>query len=729
MVSAHPQTIDWSNVDLAHQKIRLNDEVVAWPVRENGERVYRIEDRKTHRFYRLGLREYMFVSLLDGRLTVAAACGMVAAGLGREALTQREAESIVVWVLEERLGAMIGMDGVGLGREVGESQGQSSRHATGWLGRLNPFWMQIPIVRNTQPLAGLFDIIGRGFCSAVTGAMLLVIVAAMFAYAFHFGEVHQSAGDLFSRDGWIYLLVTWVALKIVHELGHAIACHRMGGEAGEMGIVMVLFAPLAYVDVTSCWRMRRASSRMIVSAAGMYVELVIAAIAMFGWLYVETPSVQFWLANVVVTAGVSTILFNANPLMRFDGYYLLSDAVQVPNLYSESSEELKRLFSGFRGHDANTSGHYRGGRRWFLVGYAIAALAWRIAICFALCMTASVMFSGAGLVLAAMGVAAWFGKPVRAFLEARIDEMRYDKPRFFRSLLFSAAVVLLLSVTFFVPLPKGVDVPAVVRDVPEAIVRSEVDGFLDTLHVSDGDFVETGTLLAVLENDELRNELSEMEIDLAEVRLRKRYAVNQHQASNEWVARRDEDSILEKIRTLRSQVSGLELVASTSGWVSIDDAHSLPGRYIREGQEVVRVRDPQRKEFVGLIAQTDVTFARSIAGKSVSIRDVANRNFECTVKQVDPRATRKLPADSLSAIYGGPMNVERADQETEDQAGMQLAEPHFLIRGDLPAHPASAIATGNRIRVNLGQRYESLWQRSCRWIRKSFQQRRDEAAG
>lgn len=728
MLSSHSQIIDWASVDLAHQKIRLSDNVVAWPAWENGERVYRVEDRKTHRFYRLGVREYMFFSLLDGRLTVAAACGLVAANLGREALSQQEAESIVIWILEERLGTLVGLDGVCTGEQAAESQPRSATDAKGLLGRLNPFWMQIPIVRNTKPLAGVFGMIGRGFSSPVTGLMLVVIGAAVFAYAFHFREVHQSAGDVFSRDGWIYLFATWVLLKIFHEFGHAIACHRMGGEAGEMGIVMVLFAPLAYVDVTSCWRMPRASSRMLVSAAGMYVELVIAALAMFCWLYFETPLARFWLANIVVTAGVSTILFNANPLMRFDGYYLLSDAVQIPNLYTESSEELKRVFWTFRGGESNVSGHYRGGRRVFLVGYAMAALVWRIVICLALCMTASVMFSGAGLVLAGIGVVAWFGRPVKAFVAARIEEVRYNKPLFFRSLTISAAALLLVGAVFFAPLPTGVNVAAVVRDQPKAIVRSEVDGFVAALHVSDGEFVETGTLLAVLENDELRNELSDLEIDLAEVRLRKQFAVNQHLASDEWVARRDEDSILEKIQTLRSQIAGLELIASRSGWVSIDDPHSLPGQYIREGEEVMRVRNPDQMEFVGLVEQPDVTFARSTEGQNVVLHDVASRKFSCQIKQIDPRATRKLPADALSALYGGPMNVQRADQETDDHAGMQLVEPHFVVRGKLPSNSASALSAGNRIRVNLGQRYESLWQRSCQWIRHSFQQRRDESA-
>lgn len=736
MVSFSSQTTDWTNVDLAHQKIRLSDDVNAWPARESGVRVYRLEDRKTHRFYRLGVREYLFVSLLDGRVTVAAACGLVAARLGQEALTQQEAESIVVWILEERLGSIKGMENSGEGSHGAEPNGaasaDSSGRATGWIGRLNPFWMQIPLIRNTRRFGGFFELAAKLFSRGITTMMLVAILVAVLAYSYNFREVHQSAGDLFSRDGWFYLLVTWVSLKIVHEIGHAVSCHRMGGKAGEMGIVMVLFAPLAYVDVTSCWRMPRAVSRMLVSAAGMYVELSLASFAMFCWLYIETPEVRFWLANVVVTAGVSTVLFNANPLMRFDGYYLLSDAVEIPNLYTESSQELKRLFSQMSDGRESISGHYRGGRRLFLLAYAIAALCWRIMICVALCITASVMFSGAGLVLSAMGLMVWFGKPIKAFWVARCEEMRYDRARFWRSLVSSAVVSMVLGAVFFVPLPIGVEVSAVVRDRPQAIVRSKADGFVQAVLVNDGEYVKSGELLAVLENEELRKELADLEIDLAEVRLQKRLAVNQHHASNEWGARRDEDTILENIETVRSKVSGLELVASCDGWVSVLDPLSLPGRYLHEGEEVMRVCDPQEKEIIGLVSQPDVTLARSLAGHQVLISDVSNRHFRCKIKLVDPRATRKLPAESLSAVYGGPMNVQRADQETSEQGGgdpsaMQLVEPHFVVRGDLSTESGSELACGNRVRVSLGERYESLWRRSCQWIRKTLQQRQDES--
>ncbi len=153
----------------------------------------------------------------------------------------------------------------------------------------------------------------------------------------NWGRFVASASEVFSVGNWLWLLVTWVSLKIIHEMAHAVACHRQGCAVRETGIVFILFAPLAYVDVTSCWRLNSRWSRIAVASAGMYVELVIAAIAIMAWAATDSPRAEFLLHNLILAAGLSTLIFNANALMRFDGYYILADLIEIPNLYAEGS--------------------------------------------------------------------------------------------------------------------------------------------------------------------------------------------------------------------------------------------------------------------------------------------------------------------------------------------------------------------------------------------------------
>ena len=725
MSSIDDASIDWEAIDIAHQKIRLVESIAVWPSWENGRRVYRLENRQSNQFFRIGFREYIFISLLDGKLTVAAACGQAAAKLGRDALSQKEAESIIVWLLRERLATALGVSSASV---IDQSVKQAGSQAKpGFFQRINPFWMQVPLLKDTRRLNRLLDAMGILFAPACCIIALAFTLFAACVYMANFGAVNDSAGDLFTRNGWLYLLITWVVLKVIHEFAHAAACRRQKGETGEMGIILILFAPLAYVDVTSCWRMPRVSSRMIVSAAGMYVELLIAAIAMVAWLYSDSSEMKFWLANVIVTAGVSTIAFNANPLMRFDGYYLLSDAIGIPNLYTEASTELKRLASWITWGDRPSGGHYQGQRRIFLLVYGLAALIWRILICAALCVTASVMFSGAGIVLAVFGIVAWFGKPLVKLIGMIVDDYQMDRSRFARSMAATVVMLVAFVAVVFAPIPTSVDAPAVVHDVPEAIVRCRAEGFVTQLHVRHGQYVRKGQLLVSIENETLEKQLHHLELERKEVEIQQRIAIDKHDASAEWIARRDKETITEKIEKLRPKVQSLSILAMQSGRVAIEDATLLVGRYVREGDEMMRVVNPQVKEVVATVHQNDVSIARKAVGQYVAISDIRRRNFRARIANVNPRASNTLADVSLAALYGGPLNVQRSRDGDSDESALRLLEPHFQMRADVEPEQASDLLTGTRVSVHLGHRSQSLLRR-CQWKLREWIQTQQEMA-
>ena len=192
----------------------------------------------------------------------------------------------------------------------------------------------------------------------------------------------------------------------------ALACKYHRGEVRETGLIFILLAPMAYVDVTSCWRFPSRWQRIHVAAAGMLAELLVAAVAAITWAHTDSSVVHHLLFNVIVMASLSTLLFNANPLMRFDGYYILADLVEIPNLATDGNRFLKaaasRIFFGEKQRPLQALGF----RRWFVRSYGLAAAAWRLLICVSLVTAASVLLHGAGLVLAVAGVFAWFGVAV-----------------------------------------------------------------------------------------------------------------------------------------------------------------------------------------------------------------------------------------------------------------------------------------------------------------------------
>ncbi len=398
--------------DLSEQKLALADDLLVWPVHERGKLVYRVEVPSQHRFYRIGYEEYVLISLLDGNTTIPQACGMAAAKLGKQAPTTAAAESVARWLLANQI-AYLGHAGPPASHAT-----SSATEAT--LERLNPFWIKWSLPQSQRWMGAIADKMRSVFRPSLVAAGICLIFLATVILACRWSEFAGST-TLIDPANWIYLAVTWLALKIVHEFAHAGACHYHGGRIGQAGLVLILFAPMAFVDVTSCWRMNSRWSRMGVSAAGMYAELVIAALALILWATIDDSQLRHLMHNTVLAAGVSTLLFNANPLMRFDGYYLLADCIDVPNLWSQGSQSVGRALTRLAGGQAAGRTDLQGWRKPFVLLYGIAALLWRVVVCSSLLLAASKMFAGAGIVITAIGILLWVGKPTQALLRRSVD--------------------------------------------------------------------------------------------------------------------------------------------------------------------------------------------------------------------------------------------------------------------------------------------------------------------
>lgn len=718
---------DPNAVDLSQTKVRLADDVVVWPVRERGQLVYRLEIPSLHRFFRVGYEEYVFISLLDGNTTVPQACGLAAAQLGNLAPTASQASAIQRWLLKNGLAYIAGSD---------PPVRDPSRPAPGAspkspLANLNPFWIKLPISRDgrwLQPLARALN-----WCFSlpvVLGGFALIILGLALLYG-NWNRFTEQTADAFSANNWIWLLVTWVVLKIIHELGHALCCRRHGGEVHELGVVLILFAPLAYVDVTSCWRMPNRWKRIAVSSAGMFVELMIAAIALMLWMRTESPVTAQLLHNLILTAGVSTILFNANALMRFDGYFILADLVQIPNLYAESAKEVrqiaKRIVFGLQSPDSE----YLGWRLLFMRVYGFAALLWKVVICVSLCIAASTMFAGAGIALAILGAGLWLAKPL-------IDLSRFCRrtyaaypARLLRGGVLAAAGILMLFATiYWLPIPTSVRVPAVAKYLPETLVRSRADGFVIHVHVQNNALVREGDLLLELENPELSHQLRSLQIQLEQTLLRQRKATDQHDASARLVLKEQQQALTQQIDQLREQVGGLRLIAPRSGRVVRRNLAHMTGSFVREGDTLLTIARPHEKELLAVIHQNEVAEVREELDANVPVRLAHFAKTTGTLQRIDPRATNRLPAPTLSAVNGGPLAVRAATDDesnsTNEEDQVRLIEPHFPVRIQLTDSVATQIPAGMRTQVAIGYRTDPLATRLTALIRRAWHQAQDE---
>src|SRR5690606_25016290 len=174
-------------------------------------------------------------------------------------------------------------------------------------------------------------------CLLVLSALTLVLVQFDT-----FQSRLPSFQSFFAAKNWLWLGLTLAVTKVLHDFGHGLSCKHFGGECHEIGVMFLVLTPCLYCNVSDSWMLPNRWHRAFIGAAGMYVEVVLASICTFVWWFTEPGLLNYICLNVMFVSSVSTILFNANPLLRYDGYYILSDILEIPNLRQKATSILSR---------------------------------------------------------------------------------------------------------------------------------------------------------------------------------------------------------------------------------------------------------------------------------------------------------------------------------------------------------------------------------------------------
>ena len=701
---------DDSTRDLLRSRLKLREDVRFWPERY-GQRIwYHIEHREAGRFFRVGQAEYTFISLLDGETSLGEAISLTARSLGPDALTEQQATTIALWLLDSNLASPADAP-------AKATDGDASRRLT---EKLNPFWIKLPIGNPDRLLDALAPCLGWIHSGPAVVVSFCLWIAAAISLASHWGSFAAASSSIFAPGNWLSLTAAWIGLKIVHELAHALACKRHGGSVRETGLIFILLAPMAFVDVTSSIRFRSKWQRIQVSAGGMYVELTLAAVAILLWGQVESPVLRHVLHNIVVMATFSTILFNANPLMKFDGYYILSDLLEIPNLYQRGSEFLKRLGKSQILGIPQPSVQERGLRAHFVRVYGLAAFFWRMLVCAGLLIAASAMFEGLGIVLALAGIVAWFGKPAWAMLKLLADLRQLNPRMFFRTATMSTLTAgLFAGIFYFTPWPGGRVAPGYVEFRDSAIIRAGSPGFVKFIHVIDGQQVNEGDTLVELSNPELVSEVADLEVALEQSRIRQQQHHQKQDAVASQVETENRKAILKRLAEKQKQRDSLQIRAPQSGRVMARGLTWKHGTYLKEGDEVGLIGDDTHKEFRASLSQEDAD-ALAGAAESLAIRIHARSPVEATLKRMTPRATVEPLHEALTAAAGGRLAV-RERRTSKGESEYELVEARFIAEFTLPAGSVDRFPTGAVGEVTLrprkyGSLGEGLYRSVSEWI-------------
>jgi len=677
-----------------------------------GQTWYVLQDRSTERFHRFSPAAYLIVGLMDGKRTVEEIWETACTRLGDDAPTQDE----IIQLLSQLYGAdVLQCDVTPDAAEVLERHERHTRRQ--WQGRVFSLlsW-RLPLFDPERFLRLLLPAVRPliGWGGAVL--WLAVVAPALVLAAVHWADLTSDVLDrVLAPHNLLFLWLLYPAIKALHEFGHAFATKALGGEVHDMGVMLLVFTPVPYVDASSASAFRNKWQRILVGAAGILVELFIAAVALFIWLSVEPGLTRALTYNTIVIAGVSTVLFNGNPLLRYDGYYILADLVEIPNLRARANAYLgymgERYLFGRREAEPPTA--TPGEKAWF-VGYGITSFLYRILVVVAILLFVAERFFLLGMIFAVLSAIGWAAVPVGKGLSFLLTHPRIRSVRTRAVTVTALAVALVAGLLGLVPVPYRSRAEGVIWIPEEAFVRAATEGFVERVVAPPGERVAKGDTLITTRDPVLASRVQQLDARLTELEARYEEQRTADRVKAELI-REEIRYVREDLARARERAADLIIRSGAEGTFVLPTARDLPGRFVRKGELLGHVVELQTITVRTVVPQGDIDLVLEQT-RRVEVR-LAERLAEvipAVVRRAVPGASERLPATALGSEGGGQIPTAPGDRE-----GVLALQKIFQVDLELPSH-ARLVNVGGRAYVRFDHGWAPLGIQWYRQVRQLF---------
>ncbi len=679
---------NWYRV--ADLKPRLRDTVQSFRQNYRGRMYYVLRDPSNQNFFRVSSAGYHFIGLLDGKKTIREAWELANEHLGDSAPTQGEAIQLLGQVyVSNLLQGELPADAAGMFERYRK---RINREVRGYL--MNILFLRIPIFDPNNILNAWVKLFGLAFSYIGMIAWLLILAAGGYALIQNWEQFIAGVDpqSMLAVDNLVALYIGFALIKAIHEFGHGFACKRFGklngsgGDVHTIGIMFLVFMPVPYVDASSSWAFRSKWQRAMVGAAGMYVELAVASIAAIVWAQTNNGLVHDIAYNMVFVASVSTILFNGNPLLRYDGYFILCDLLELPNLNQRSKDYLYYLIKKFvYGVKRPRDPSHTVSERWMLVVYSIAAAVYRIFVFAAIFWYVSQQFFVIGTILAIGGAITMVGVPIGKFIKYLAVDPELNRSRRQAVGWTLGTVTALVVLLFAIPVPErhvaeGVVEPRTVRTV---YVRSP--GFVQSTDKPNHLVEPDGRALLEAKNEALEAERDQLH---SQIELYQALALQAEKKLVQGADREASRQVQEYRRNIAEKQVQLENVESKLSYLKIQPPVrgtwfapqfvGISGLYLQPGDQAGMVVDDQ-DVMIRVVTKQHLgpRISQQIGeGGQVDIRLRGNPDTESTgtIETIYRFGSRELPSRALGYDMGGHVEVK-----PDEQGNVRAAENLFEV--------------------------------------------------
>lgn len=646
--------------------VRLRPDLVVRPQFYEGMTHYVVKDPIGLKYYRFKAEEYFLLQQLDGKRTLLE----VKKAFERKYRPQTITVDDLVRFCSQLHEAGVATIDTPEQTEVFIKRRRKKiwKKVKGALG--NILYIKVPIIDPERLLTWMYPYFRWIFTPYFVALSLLFMLSALTLVMSQWATFMERLPDFQSFFNWRTIVYFWCSLaivKVIHEFGHGLTAKHFGGEVHEMGALLLCLTPALYCDVTDSWLLPNKWHRIWISAAGIYVECFMASLATFCWFYSNPGLFNSLMLATMFLCSVNTVMFNANPLMRYDGYYVLSDYLEIPNLRVKANQFFSYAFQEkVLGLEVPVQSYMPRTRRWLFVTYAVASFLYRWFV------TLSILFFlnkilkpykvySIGMFFAMWGMVPLVIMPVYQIIKFVRTPGRFRKVKKVRATAFALSAVAIITAILMIPTPLRVKGTFVITPADPARVYAHTPGRLVSLAVRDGDFVKKGDLIAQLSNPDKLRERAAMQEELEINRVKAAYFNRSRDLEGRRLARQHAtlaDELEPVVSRVNSQIASLYLVAERDGQVIGVPKRESTGQWIRPDKMFCEIGDPKKLQAQVIIDQGDIDLLQKGNRAWLKVYGASDRTFRSNVQEIATRNRDEIPAE-LSHVGGGEIAAEQ----------------------------------------------------------------------
>ena len=673
-----------------------------------GKPTWLIFDPVSYRYYQIDGQSHELLSMWNEASTVAAMVAVYEQRLGESASEQRIIE-LATFVEQHNLS----IEPAENGWQHYHTAYQRRRHEW-WRTAVHSYlFFRIPLFRPHRFLARTLSVAAPFLTRSFLVLALIAGIVGIYLTSRQWDEFVGSFAGFFSLGGICAYLAALAAIKVVHELAHAYTATKFGCRVPTMGVAFLVMFPVLYTDATDAWKLRSRRQRLLISGAGILAELSIAAFATFLWAFLPDGPAKSICFVLATTSWIMSLAINLNPFMRFDGYYLASDAVAVENLQPRSFAlgrwKLREWLFGL-GHDCPEV--LPAGTRTMLVAYAWGTWIYRLFLFIGIALLVYFLFFKVlGVILFIVEIIWFVARPVWDELKEWY-KMR-DEIFAGRRIIGTSALAIGLIALGLMPLSTSVEIPAVAEAKQFERIFPVVPARVERVHVHNGQSVTKGDLLIELSAPDLTNRLELNSLKLAASRYRLERASGDRLDKEQILVLQRELAHLEEERAgLERQIEQLAVTAPFDGRVVDLQPQLHVARWIGRREPVFSVASDGARLARGYLAERDLWRLEAGAAGRFVPDDISQSSLGAGVESIASSNSVKLELAYLASTHGGPISVEG---ENADELVPSAAQYLVTLRLDDSDEETRPVQRGIvRVRGKPESLFSGLWRQTLK---------------